>query len=209
MSFTVMITNDSVGSDPVTITDLTDSIHGDLNAQGDCTVPQTIAPGASYSCTFTAFVGGNPNDTETDTVTASGTDDEGNPVSASDDATVTANDVPSSIRTTKTASPTSVPETGGDVTFTIVVRNNGPDEATGVQITDAVPAGLTFVSANPAADYDPGTGVWNVGTISPSASSTLQVVVTVADASAVTNTASVTRTTVLDPNPGAPRISVS
>jgi len=131
-TFTITVTNNSVSSDPVTIADdpqrdpvagLYDSIYGDLNGQGDCTVPQTIAAGGSYTCSFTANVTGNSGYSETDTVTASGTDDDGNPVSDSESATVTILNVKSSITLTKTASPTSLDEPGGNVTFTITVNN--------------------------------------------------------------------------------------
>jgi hypothetical protein len=88
VTFTVVVTNNSGPTDPVTITSLVDDIHGDLDGQGTCTVPQTIQPGASYTCEFTAVVSGNAGDSETDTVTASGEDDEGNSVSDDDDATV-------------------------------------------------------------------------------------------------------------------------
>jgi hypothetical protein len=51
-------------------------------------LPQIILPGNSYSCGFTVSKGVDAVGTETDEVTASGTDDEDNPVSDSDDATV-------------------------------------------------------------------------------------------------------------------------
>mgnify|MGYP003397724852 CR=1 FL=1 len=54
---------------------------------------------------------------------------------------------------------------GENVTFTIGVTNNGPDTAESVSVADNLPAGLTFVSANPSAAYDAGTGVWTVGTV--------------------------------------------
>ena len=107
----------------MTITSLTDDVHGDLNGQGTCAVPQTIQPGDTYTCAFSAFVAGNAGDTETDVVTASGTDDDGAPVTDSDDATVTVTGVAPAITVTKTASPSTVPEPGGDVTFTVVVDN--------------------------------------------------------------------------------------
>ncbi len=122
VTFTFTVNNDSA-VDSVTIDSLSDDTFGDLNGQGDCSVPQTILAGDSYSCSITVFVGGNAGDTHTNVATASGLDDDGNPVSAADDETVTIDDVPSSIMTTKTANPTSVPETGGDVTFTITVEN--------------------------------------------------------------------------------------
>jgi uncharacterized repeat protein (TIGR01451 family) len=48
---------------------------------------------------------------------------------------------------------------GSDTTYTMTVANNGPDAATGVTLTDKLPADVTFVSASPsAANCVPGTG---------------------------------------------------
>ena len=128
VGFTVRVENPS-GVDNVTINSLVDDIHGNLNGQGDCSVPQTIDPGSAYECAFTAFVTGNAGESETDTVTASGQDDDGTPVSDNDSATVTVNDVPSSIEVTKTANPTSLPEPGGSVTFDVSVANTSAVDA--------------------------------------------------------------------------------
>ena len=69
---------------------------------------------------------------------------------------------------------------GDQITFTITLTNSGPDAATGVQVTDLLPAGLTFVSANPSqGTYTPGTGVWDVGTVAARQPQTLQIVATV------------------------------
>ena len=89
VTFTVDICNDSIGSDTIIITSLVDTIYGDLNGQGDCSLPQDIVPGDCYTCSFIAYVAGNAGHVETDVVTAVGTDDEGNPVSDDDDAIVT------------------------------------------------------------------------------------------------------------------------
>ena len=89
----------------MTIDSLTDSIYGDLNGQGDCAVPQTIAAGGSYSCSITVFVSGNAGDIHTNVVTVAGTDDDGNPVGDDDDATVTINDVPSAIEIDQDGEP--------------------------------------------------------------------------------------------------------
>jgi|GEM_PF-1329794 len=142
VDFTVRVDNTSAADD-VTINSLTDTIHGDLNGQGTCTVPQTIAPTGFYLCTFSAAVSGDPGDSETDTVTASGMDDDGNPVSDNDDATVTITDVPSSIVVTKTASPTSLPEPGGTVDFTVRVDNTSAvDDVTINSLTDTIHGNL-------------------------------------------------------------------
>jgi hypothetical protein len=124
VTFSVVVTNNSVSSDPVTISSLTDNVHGNLNGQGDCAVPQTLdGDGGTYSCSFTADVTGNSGYVETDTVTASGTDNDGNPVSDSDSAVVTVLNVPSMITLVKTVDPTSVDEPGGNVTYTFTVNN--------------------------------------------------------------------------------------
>jgi uncharacterized repeat protein (TIGR01451 family) len=49
----------------------------------------------------------------------------------------------------KLASTASV-TAGGQVMYTLVVNNNGPSDASGVIVSDAVPAGLTLVSAQPS-----------------------------------------------------------
>ena len=140
ITFSIVITNISVSSDPVTINSLTDDIYGDLNGKGDCSVPQTLAGnGGAYSCSFTENVSGNSGDVETDTVTASGADDEGNPVSKSDSATVTVNNVPSKIELIKTANPTSLQEPGGNVTYTYTINNlSSVDTVTINSLTDNI-----------------------------------------------------------------------
>jgi uncharacterized repeat protein (TIGR01451 family) len=90
VSFTVTLTNTSA-ADAVTIAALTDIIDGtpvDLNGSGTCAVPQTIAPGGSYTCVFPYLVTGAPGATISDVVTASGTDDDGAPVSGQSNTVV-------------------------------------------------------------------------------------------------------------------------
>ena len=136
VQFTVQVANTSVSTDAVTITSLADDPDGagpagpiDLNGNGTCSVPQTIQPGDTYSCKFTRSVTGNAGDVKTDVVTASGHDDDGHEVSDHDDATVTITDVPASLALDKSANPTSIQEPGGDVTFTVVVRNTSAVDA--------------------------------------------------------------------------------
>jgi uncharacterized repeat protein (TIGR01451 family) len=110
-------------------------------------VPQTLAGvGGSYSCSFTAAVTGNTGYVETDTVTASGTDDEGNPVSDADSATVTVLNVPSAIELIKTADPIEVVEPGGNITYTFTVNNLSPvDWVTINSLTDDILGDLNGV----------------------------------------------------------------
>ncbi|MDQ2785429.1 MAG: DUF11 domain-containing protein [Chloroflexota bacterium] len=90
-----------------------------------------------------------------------------------------------------------------NVTFTVSVSNNGPNDATGVTVLDKLPAGLTFVSATPAAAYNTTTGIWTVGALPNSGSATLLIVTTVTQAASpsATNLASVSHSDQGDPNP--------
>ena len=72
-------------------------------------------------------------------LTASGLDDDGNPVSDDDDAMVTINDVPSAIEVLKTATPDNVDEPGGSVTYSFVVNNlSTVDSVTIDSLTDSI-----------------------------------------------------------------------
>lgn len=83
---------------------------------------------------------------------------------------------------TKTVQPTTANH-GDTVTYTLTVTNTGPDAATGVVVTDKLPAGLTFVSHNGVSPgvYDAVTGEWNVGTVEVGEANavTLQITATV------------------------------
>jgi len=98
----------------------------------------------------------------------------------------------------------ATPDRNQNVTFTVTVTNGSQINATNVVITDALPAGLTFVSATPSTGtYDNTTGVWTLGTLSSAAgqnSATLQIVATMASPAAVTNTARITGLAELDTN---------
>ena len=94
------------------------------------------------------------------------------------------------------------PNVGGQVTFTITVRNLGIDAATGVTIADPLPTGLTFVSASPSAgtNYSPSTGVWQVGTLAAGGSKTLTIVAAVPGPGSFENVAAVATTNQFDPD---------
>src|SRR5207245_1893967 len=93
------------------------------------------------------------------------------------------------------------PNVGATVTFTITLNDNGPNSATNVRISDALPAGLTFFSATPSqGSYSNITGLWTVGTVTTAAPQTLQLLAKVVSPNAQTNTAAVSRADQFDPN---------
>ena len=124
------------------------------------------------------------------------------PVAGNNSASATVTGQAADIAITKTVS-NATPNQNTNVTFTITATNNGPSNATGVQVTDLLPAGLTFVSATPsgATTYNSGTGVWNIGALANGANATLSIVATVTGTTAVTNTA--TKTAEDQPDPVA------
>ena len=77
------------------------------------------------------------------------------------------------------------------VTFTITVTNNGPTDASGVEVTDSEPTGLTFGTAV-ATQGTYSAGVWDVGSLVTGASATLTIPATVDSAAEITNTAEIT-----------------
>ncbi len=154
VSFGVVVTNTSI--EPVEITSLSDDVYGDLDGQGSCVLPQTIAPGARYICSFPATVSGNAGDTATDVITASGTDDEGNPVVETASASVPITESAPSLSISKVASPASLPEPGGSVSYTVTITNSSvsTDPVTIDSLSDSiegapgvVPTDLACVSA--------------------------------------------------------------
>jgi uncharacterized repeat protein (TIGR01451 family) len=91
---------------------------------------------------------------------------------------------------TKSGSPDSV-TVGGTLTYTIEVTHNGIADATGVVVTDPLPANVTFVSASPACSEAGGTVTCALGTLTDGATSSVTITVTADEAGAITNTASV------------------
>ncbi|NLP57874.1 Ig-like domain-containing protein, partial [Lutibacter sp. B1] len=63
-----------------------------------------------------------------------------------------------------------------EVEFIIIVVNNGPSDATGVEVTDLLPSGYTFVNyIATTGNYAETTGIWNIGNITSNTSETLTI----------------------------------
>ena len=102
---------------------------------------------------------------------------------------------------TKADSPDPVFETQ-QLSYTVTVRNNGPDGATGVTVTDPLPGGVFFVSAAASQGGCSGTATVTcfLGNLANGASATVTIIVIPAAPGALSITASVTGSP-SDPDP--------
>jgi large repetitive protein len=98
----------------------------------------------------------------------------------------------------KAASKTT-PNVQSEIDFILTVRNAGPDGATGVEVSDPLPAGLAFVSAS-SPNYNASTGVWTVGSVAANAQSTLTIRVRVTAPDAIINRAQIAASDQFDPD---------
>lgn len=128
-----------------------------------------------------------------------------NSVSNEDDqATATVTPQSIDLQLTKTVD-NATPNRNQNVTFTVGLSNVGTNGATNVAVQDLLPAGLTFVSSNPAlGSYNSTTGLWTVGSLAAAATTSLQIVASVVTNGDKINTAQVSAAdqTDVDSTPG-------
>ncbi|OED42189.1 hypothetical protein AB833_07765 [Chromatiales bacterium (ex Bugula neritina AB1)] len=75
------------------------------------------------------------------------------------------------------------PNLNSEVTWSILVTNNGPEDASNVVVTDNLPAGLEYVSNTlTAGEFIPDAGQWEIGDLASGASTLLQIKTVVTDA---------------------------
>jgi uncharacterized repeat protein (TIGR01451 family) len=85
---------------------------------------------------------------------------------------------------------------GGTITYTVIVRNAGAT-ATGVVVTDVLPAGVTYSGSSTltgSAVHSAGTVTWTVGSLAPGASATLTITAVANTTGAKVSTATATST---------------
>ncbi|HUQ21807.1 MAG TPA: hypothetical protein VM049_02235 [Gaiellaceae bacterium] len=117
---------------------------------------------------------------------------------------------PADIGVTKTDSPDPV-SVGSNLTYTLVVKNFGPGPATGAELSDRLPSGVTFVSlatTRPSCAFAAGEVKCAFGSLALNETATVTVVVRVDQAGTITNTAGVS-TTVADPNVGNNQVATA
>ena len=161
----------------------------------------TVSAGATPSISVVVRPDAGSEGTITNSATVSSTtsDPDSGDRSPSVDTTVQPR---ADVSISKTDGPDPV-VAGDQVTYTLAIANAGPSTATGVTVTDPIPAGTTFVSATGGGSHSAGTVTWNLGSLASGASTNVQLVVAV-DSGRVadlSNTATVATSTT-DPVPG-------
>ncbi len=158
----------------------------------------TVSVGTPQTLTVQAAVISPDPQTNVASITHS---DQFDPVTSNNTSMITVTPQQADLAISKaTSDPT--PNVGESVTFTITLTDNGPNAATGAQVTDLLPSGLTFVSDTPSqGTYDFSTGLWSVGTVDVGSPQTLVIEATVTSPNPLTNVATITHSDQFDPNP--------
>lgn len=182
VTYTIVVTNNGPG--PAANVVVTDAVPAGttLVASAGCTGTTTV------TCTVGTLAAGDsatielvltmPATPQTVTNTAQVETSSNDPVSANDTSsaqTVVALE-PVDVTIAKTADR-EFALIGSNVTYTIVVTNNGPGTALNVEVIDDLPAGTTLVSAS-AGCTGTTTVTCTVGTMAPDTSATIELVVT-------------------------------
>ncbi|HEY0782327.1 MAG TPA: DUF11 domain-containing protein, partial [Thermoanaerobaculia bacterium] len=157
-----------------------------------CTIP-SLAAGANTTINVTATITAAGAFDNSATATAVEFDPNTNNNTDSTGNGGTAGATPSvDLAITKTAS-SAVAEVGGTFDYTLVVDNNGPGTATGVVVTDPLPASFSLLSATPTQGSCSGTTTVTcyLGTMANGATVTSAIHGTVNSAGSLTNTATV------------------
>ncbi|MBV6396955.1 MAG: hypothetical protein HFACDABA_02559 [Anaerolineales bacterium] len=92
------------------------------------------------------------------------------------------------------------PNLGETVTFTIKVKNESSDIATGITVKDSLPVGLTYKSDDGGGTYNPSTGIWVVGALPGGATAQLKLSAIVAQTGSIQNTAEIWTADQADPD---------
>ncbi|MHA7832170.1 MAG: T9SS type B sorting domain-containing protein [Flagellimonas sp.] len=167
----------------------------------------TLPNGNTETLTIDVEVNASGNYTNTSQVIASDAFDidstPSNGVSSEDDQgdVVVAPEERIDLSLTKTIDK-SPPLVSDNVRFTLTVTNDGPSDATSVEVTDLLPSGYSYVSHN-GGTYDETTGIWNVGFLANGGSTSLSILCNVNSSGDYDNVAEITNhdQTDIDSNP--------
>jgi len=157
----------------------------------------TLASGAQATILLTVDIDGSTTGTITNSVTVTTNEPDPNPDNNTDEEETTVDPVVD-LAITKTDNVDSAMP-GESFVYTLLVTNNGPSSATGVVVSDLLPADISFVSGTTSqgsVTESNGTVTASLGSLPNGASATVTLTVTVGSGASdtLTNTASVTAT---------------
>jgi LruC domain-containing protein/uncharacterized repeat protein (TIGR01451 family) len=111
-------------------------------------------------------------------------------------ATITVKMLQADLVITKTATLTTV-NADQNITYTLTVKNNGPNDALAVSVADVLSTSLTLTSATPSTGTTWSAPTWTIGTLANGATATLTIVARVSNTFSgnMVNTATVTSAT--------------
>ena len=165
-------------------------------------IKRYFADPLKVNCTFERTISGPGGSSHVNVVTATGSDENGNPVSDSDDARVEITERLIDLVIVKDASsPTPL---NGIVDYTLTVTNKGPETATNVQVADPAPAGISYLTANPSqgsCSLSPSLVTCSLGAIAPGQTVTIRITARATTVGQHTNTATVTGSGGRETNP--------
>jgi len=99
---------------------------------------------------------------------------------------------------------------GDTVTFNVQLENKGPNVATGIQVSERLPSGYTFVSSHAShGNYDPDVGLWTVDELAVNERALLEITAKVNAQGEFTNTAEVISLDQNDPQAGNDQASAA
>ncbi|MBM3226470.1 MAG: DUF11 domain-containing protein, partial [Candidatus Tectomicrobia bacterium] len=185
LTYTLTVTNQ--GPDTATRVNVLDTLPAGVTlrtttlSQGTCSGAQTVfcdlgslANGAT--ATITLVVTANTPGMLTNTASVTGI--EADPNRLNNRVTVTTRVQGADLAIAKLAAPNPVP-VGSDLTYTLTVTNNGPDDATGVVLTDTLPTGVTWQTSTTSQGTCTGTSTVTcaLGTLAHGATASVSIVV--------------------------------
>ena len=162
----VTVTND--GSSDATNVVITDTLPANTTFNAALSSGECVAVGADVVCNLASLEADGsaalviaatvdsavpPGTTLTNSIAVEADEDDPNPLNDQTTEDTTVEQV-TDLSIVKTDSPD--PITAGEaLTWIVTVTNNGPSDASGVEIEDALPTGVTFVAFGPAPSSDP------------------------------------------------------
>ena len=192
VTFQIAVTNN--GAAQATNVSLTDQLpagitfsgssvsQGTYNASTGLWTVGTLNDGAIAIITLTGTVDVGEGGNTITNVTTAATGDQIDPSTVGDDLeeAVVVENLADLVTEKTLLSGDATPAEGDSVTFQISVTNNGAAQATGISLTDQLPAGITFTSsALTQGTYDAATGLWTIGTLNDGAVATIELTGTV------------------------------